>query len=148
MPLVKILAALVFPLAMLAGCSQPELRAEGGWVQLPVVPGNPAAAYFTLKGGAEDNALIAVTAPRALRAELHQSMEQGGMAAMEPVRRIPVPARGEAVLAPGGTHVMLIGLDRTITSGGAVELVLTFEAGPAIRYTLPARTVAEGAPER
>ncbi|NJC33000.1 hypothetical protein GGR88_000474 [Sphingomonas jejuensis] len=144
----KILAALALPLAVLAGCSQPELHAEGGWVQLPAVPGNPAAAYFTLKGGVEDNALIAVTAPRALRAELHQSMQQGGMAAMEPVRRVPVPARGETVLAPGGTHVMLFGLDRSIASGQGVELLLTFEAGPAIRYTLPARTAAEGAPER
>lgn len=136
------LAALALPLCLIAaGCgTPPELHATDGYVALPAVPGNPAAAYFTLKGGTDDNALISVTAPRARRAEIHRSMTgTDGRTSMDPVNAVPVPNHGETRLEPGGLHVMLFGLDGRIRPGEGVELQLGFESGPTIIYTAPAR---------
>ena len=49
-----------------------------------------------------------------------------GMTTMQPVSSITVPAGGKAVLAPGGFHIMLIGLRHDLKAGEAVPLRLHF----------------------
>jgi hypothetical protein len=53
--------------------------------------------------------------------------EKDGVMSMHPVEAIDVPAGSEAVLKPGGLHVMLIGLTRDLKVGEKVVVKLTFE---------------------
>jgi copper(I)-binding protein len=46
---------------------------------------------------------------------------------MGEVETVAVPAHGEAMLAPGGIHVMLIGLKAPLEEGRRFPLTLTFE---------------------
>ncbi len=46
---------------------------------------------------------------------------------MRPVDRIIVPAQGSVVLAPGGYHIMMMGLVEPLTVGSALNVTLTFE---------------------
>jgi hypothetical protein len=52
---------------------------------------------------------------------------EGGIMRMRPVQRIELPARKTVKLAPGGLHLMLIGVSRPLKAGDKLPLVLTFE---------------------
>lgn len=114
---------------MLAACGGPtQLDVEEAWVRLPAVPGRPAAAYFTVKGGAAPATLHRVTAAYAVRAEMHESMAAGGGAmSMRPIRQVSVPPGAELKFEPGGRHVMLFDLDRRAKPGATTMLTLVFD---------------------
>ena len=113
----------------LAGCGKPAaLSVDGAWVRLPAVPGRPAAAYFTLHGGAADATLIAVRTDAARRAELHESSANG----MRPIGAVNVPAGAEVRFAPGNRHVMLFDVDPRLAPAQAAALRLGFADGRAL----------------
>ena len=65
--------------------------------------------------------------PAAGVVEIHQtSMAEDGTMAMAPVTEIPIPAHADAVLEPGGYHIMLIQLVEPLVEGGQIELTLEF----------------------
>lgn len=133
---------LVPAVAMLAGCQQPkQVAATGAWIRLAAVPANPSAAYFTLKGGPKDATLTGVSTPAAMRSEMHESMNAGGMMSMAPLKLVALRAGSEVRFAPGGKHVMLYGLKAT---GGTVPLTFTFADGHTL--TTPAKLVGAGDP--
>ena len=127
------------------GCSRPkELFVDGGWVRLPGVPGQPAAAYFTVHGGAADATLIDVSTDVAIRSEMHETMKEmapgngaGSMTSMKPMASVAIPARSVDRFAPAGRHVMLFGLDPSVKRGGALTLTFTFANGERIQQTAP-----------
>jgi copper(I)-binding protein len=115
---------------LLAGCSGPgALDVEDAWVRLPAVPGRPAAAYFTVQGGAQPRSLIRVTADYAIRAEMHESMGGDGRMSMRPIARVLIPVGEEIAFEPGGKHVMLFDLDPRAKPGATTMLTLTFDDG-------------------
>jgi len=129
-------------IALLAGCQQAsEVGADHAWVRLPGVAGRPGAAYFTIHGGAKPTTLVAVSAPFAIRAEMHESMPDmsmpmdhgtGSAMTMAPVKDVAVPARADVAFAPGGKHVMLFDMAPRVQSGDTVPLTLAFANGRKI----------------
>jgi len=114
------------------------VRLIAGRVQ-PMPPGAPAtAAYFTLERTQPGPlALVRALSPAAAAVELHEHTAQDGMMMMRPVQApIPVPAEGPLVFAPGGYHVMLIGLRAPLAAGDTVPLSLLFDDGSAARLQL------------
>jgi periplasmic copper chaperone A len=103
------------------------------WARASAGPARAAAAYLTISnGGSEDDRLIAVDAgPVAATATLHTTAKDGDVMRMRHVEGIAVKAGATATLAPGGDHVMLMGLTAPLKEGGRFPLTLTFEkAGP------------------
>ena len=103
-------------------------------------PASPdtAAVYFTVQNtGDGDDGLLAAATDIADEAQLHRTVMEGGAMKMQPVPRIAVPAHGEARLARGGLHVMLLGLRRPLREGDRFELRLTFERAGAVTVTVP-----------
>ncbi len=118
--------------------------AEGPSVQEPYARATPPAArtgavYLTLRGGAEADRLIGVESPRAERAEIHATLKspEGVMRMTGLAEGLPLPAGGTAVLAPGGTHLMLIGLKAPLKAGGKAPLTLIFESGARLEVEAP-----------
>ncbi len=70
--------------------------------------------------------LVDVEYDQAARAELHTHLHENGRMKMRQVDGIDVPAGGEAVLQPGGDHIMLMGLNAALKSGEMHALVLVF----------------------
>lgn len=132
--------------AALSACApKAELRADGAWIRLPAVAGQPGAAYFTVHGGAQADTLLAASTPAALKAELHQSMKgDHGMMAMTPLKDVAIPAGGELAFAPGGKHVMLFSIGPAVKAGDTVPLTLTFAGGRTLE--LQAKVVGAGDP--
>ena len=119
-------------LVLVAACRQApaELTAEGAWVRLPALRDNPAAAYFTLHGGSEKAVLLKVSAPFAVRTELHESMEgHGQMMTMAPLKQVELGPRATVEFKPKGRHVMLFDVAPNLQPGERVPLTLSFADG-------------------
>ncbi|HXI86753.1 MAG TPA: copper chaperone PCu(A)C, partial [Parvularculaceae bacterium] len=97
--------------------------------------------YFTLcNAGSEPDALIAVASVDAAAAEMHESgQDDNGMMSMTPVSSIDLPPGKKVSLAPGGYHVMLIGLYQPLVEGGEASLTLKFRHAPPITIKATAR---------
>ncbi len=107
------------------------------------VPGAPpvnSAGYLVLRNaGAHADALVAIETEVADTAELHSVSLDGGIMRMRAVDTIPLPAGGEAVLEPGGFHIMLIGLKGALAEGDSVAMVLRLRSGAAVELVAPVR---------
>lgn len=58
---------------------------------------------------------------------------------MSPVSSIDIPAGGQAVLEPGGLHLMLLDLPDPLESGETFEVTLTTDAGDEITVEVEVR---------
>ena len=140
-------AWMALPLALfaVAGCKQhaKDPKIVHAWVRLAAIPGQPAAAYFTLIDARSGDRLIQVESAMAQRVELHESMTgTGGMAGMKPLEGLDMPAGGTIVFAPGGKHAMVYGVDKAVTPGTAIPLRFGFASGKTAEAE--AKTVAAG----
>jgi hypothetical protein len=72
-----------------------------------------------------------------MRTELHTHINENGIFKMREVEAIEVPAGGEAVLEPGGLHVMFMGLHKPLKQGESVHLTLTFEKAGKVMVSVP-----------
>jgi len=131
---------------LLSACApRGELAASDAWVRLPAVSGQPGAAYFTVRGGAAQDTLLAVSTPAALKAELHESMKgDHGIMQMAPLKDVAVPAAGKLEFAPGGRHVMLFSIGPAVKPGQKVPLTLAFASGKTLH--VDAKVVGAGDP--
>ncbi len=110
------------------------------WVRAAAA-GSTSAAYLTITNGTtSDDALIAVFSGAAGEAGLHRtSTGADGLTGMEPLERLEVGAGQTVTLAPGGDHVMLMGLVGDLAPGSVVELTLTFEHAGALKVRAEVR---------
>lgn len=130
---------------LLAACSG---AASGGEIsvsdaRVPVPAATTGAAYMTLSndGDAADQ-LVGASTDIASSVELHESSVKDGSMSMQQLDSIDVPAGGEAVLEPGGLHLMLVGVTEDLTEGDTVDLTLDFaESG---EQTISAEVVPLG----
>lgn len=141
----RVAGAAILASAVLAGCQQAELTVKDASVQLPVVSGRPGAAYFTIKGGAQATSLVAVSSPAAIRAEMHEMKEEGGMMTMAPLKDVAIPAGGTVEFKPGGKHIMLFDISPSVRAGGTVPLRLSFADGKTVEVKAAARTMGDAA---
>lgn len=108
-----------------------------------VPPGQPnSAAFMTLtNASAQPRALVSAASPAAKTVELHTHVKEDGMMRMRKVERIEIPAGETVTLAPGGLHVMLIGLNEALSPGQKVELTLSFDDGSEAKVQAPVRKI-------
>ena len=96
------------------------------WARATAPGVDVGAVYMTIDGGAKDDDLVSASTARASMVHLHTVEESGGVAKMRPVEGVPVPAGKRVVLAPKGTHVMLMGLAQPLVAGDSFALTLKF----------------------
>ena len=113
---------------------------------LPVTSGNGAVYMVLANHGADADRLLAMKGAELARSiELHRSsMDAEGIMRMTPVEAVEVPAQGEARLAPGGLHVMLVGLKRPLVEGQSFPLTLTFEKAGEVEVEVAVQRTAAG----
>ena len=102
--------------------------------------GRSGAGYFKLTNDGPADVLMAVTANFS-RVMMHQSLMQEGVMNMKHRMMVEVPAQGELEFAPGGYHVMFMGLSDGWTVGDEIEASLQFKnAGMLdIKFSVTAR---------
>jgi copper(I)-binding protein len=122
-----LLAALA--VATTSAAAATMLQVKDGWSR-PAPGGGNGVGYFTvINHGAQPDTLTRVESPLAQRVEMHSMSMVGGVMKMGPVASVAVPAGGQVMFAPGGFHLMLIGLKKPLAVGDHVPLTLIFASG-------------------
>ncbi len=96
------------------------------WARATAPGVDVGAAYMTIDGGSKDDELVSASTPRASMVHLHTVEESGGVAKMRAIEGVAIPAGKRVVLAPKGTHVMLMGLAQPLVAGEKFPLALRF----------------------
>ena len=122
-------ASLLFSAGVLAGAAD-QVAVQDPYVRL-APPNAPATGAFMVikNNGDKDVKVVKAENPASRVTELHTHLNEGGVMKMRPVPAIDVKAKGEAVLKPGGLHVMLIDLKAPMKEGDVVPITLTFDDG-------------------
>lgn len=71
--------------------------------------------------------------------EIHETSHHDGMAKMSARPSITIAPGDSLVMAPGGLHVMLIGLHSALRAGDSVPLVVQLATGDLVPLTIPVR---------
>lgn len=121
------------------------LQAVQPWSR-PAAAGGNGAGYLTLvnRGKAAD-ALVGAESPAAQKVEMHASSMAGGVMKMSAEARVPLPAGGQVAFAPGGRHLMLIGLKKPLKSGDKVPATLKFASGQQLKVDFVVSAAAPAA---
>jgi copper(I)-binding protein len=137
-PMRWLLASLLAAFSATAGATG-TIHASHAWIRL--LPGDlPAGAYVTLvNDGDKPMALVGATSDAYSGIMLHHSSSEGGMSRMTMAASVPVPAHGQAALAPAGYHLMLMHAAKPVSAGERVKLTLDFADGSSLPVEFVAR---------
>ena len=119
---------------LLAGpvaAQQAAVAVTQAWARASTPSAQTGAMYVTATSSQPDR-LTGASTPVAAMAELHRSEMRAGVMEMRPVPDgLPVTPSTPIHMAPGGYHIMLMGLKQPLRQGDRVPLTLTFQhAGP------------------
>lgn len=158
--MIRPLALCALPLTLLAACDQPTasngvseapdgataaVEVTDAWCRATPGGARAAACFATFHATGRDDRLVALTTPAAETAEVHTMSTEGGMMRMSALPDgLPLPDGEPVTLAPGGTHLMLMGLAAPLTAGDQVALTLDFESGPDVTLQVTVRAVGAG----
>jgi len=100
--------------------------------------GTNSAVYFRLqnRGGIADRLMGGETSA-AERVEIHESSMVDDVMRMREVDGLEVPSHGAVELKPGGAHIMLFGLTRSLLGGEQIDLTLRFQHSEDLTVTVP-----------
>jgi periplasmic copper chaperone A len=142
----RVLATLALVIGLAGGSAAAERVEVGGvaisdaWARASLGSAPNSTAYMTLEvQGDEGDRLIGGSTPAAEQVQLHVHVMEGDIARMRQVEAIEVAAGAPTVLAPGGLHVMLLGLAAPLAEGDTLPLTLVFERAGEVALEIPVR---------
>lgn len=117
-----------------------DVTVSNGWVRPAAEGRTMTAGYFTISNtGVSADTLLSASSPDAKAVEIHESAtDENGVSRMRPVEHVEI-APGETLsFAPGGYHLMIMGLTAPIQDGDTFPVTLTFEKAGAVSVDLRA----------
>lgn len=144
------LTCLVWPPAFAADTTSGDLVITKAWSRATPGGAKVAGGYLTIENrGHAPERLQTASAAHALRTEIHEMAVNNGVMTMRPLIDGLVIAPGQIVeLAPGGGHLMFIGLDAPLRVGDQVPVTLSFEHAGEVKVTLDVQAIGAQAPEK
>jgi copper(I)-binding protein len=115
------------------------------WVRALPPSQTNTAAYLTVANHSDlATSIVGASADVADKVEIHTTREIDGYMRMEQLADLPLAARKSVTLAPGGTHLMLLGLARMPAVGETVRLCLELDPGGEVCTAAQVRKTAAG----
>jgi copper(I)-binding protein len=137
--LFRLVPAFALALAAVAVQASDAPVVTGAWSRATPPGVSVGAAYLVITGGDKDDRLTGASSERAEMIELHEVVEEGGVAKMRSTEAVHIPAGKRVELAPKGRHLMLMGLDAPLVTGQTYTLVLEFAESGEQRVTVTVR---------
>jgi copper(I)-binding protein len=128
-------------LTLIAAGDAPQFQIEHPWARASAGAAKTGAAYLTITDTGTPDRLIGASTPAADTAELHESMADMGTMKMRPVAGLDLAPGKPMKLAPGGYHLMLMGLKAPLKAGDTFPLTLRFEHAPPLTVTVAVEPV-------
>lgn len=123
----------LFAFLLLISCSGQDksesVTVKDAWVREAPGGTRVTAGYLKIHNtSATDERLLGASCLLADKTEIHLSyQDENNMAHMKKVESVDVPSNGIVEFAPGGYHIMLIGIDENFNSNESVDIELVFE---------------------
>ncbi|MEE4659861.1 MAG: copper chaperone PCu(A)C [Halieaceae bacterium] len=113
-------------------------------------PGQPtAAAYLLLRNDSTAaRRVVGARSGQAQRVEFHESVETAGRWRMRQLDSLTVPAQGELAMQPGGVHLMLFDVERSLQEGDSLDLVLEMDNGAELSVVVDVRPIEGDRPQQ
>jgi copper(I)-binding protein len=129
-----------------AAAAQGQVEARAAWARATVQGQTTAGAYMQLTSS-ERASLVGVESPVSVSAEIHEMKMEGKVMRMRALSRLELLPGKSVELKPGGYHIMLLALKRSLKKGEVVPIrlrvemtdrsVRTFEVRAEVRETAP-----------
>jgi copper(I)-binding protein len=116
------------------------------WARATAGNATTGAAYVVLMGGEAPDQLTGTSTPVAATAEVHESVTDNGVMKMRAAPSVPIPAGKMVTFAPGGYHVMLMGLKQPLVADQSFPLTLTFAHAAPVTVEVKVRALGRAAP--
>lgn len=143
--LVLTVAALLFVVLTVWAVESGGVHVADAWARPTIGKGSATAGYMTIMNMSDkDDVLSAARSAKAESVEIHKtSMTADGVMQMREVEGgLPIAAGGTVELAPGGTHLMIMGLDEALEAGGELPVTLEFSKAGPLDILMPVRATA------
>jgi periplasmic copper chaperone A len=158
---IKFYAAIALGGALMASCgpATPDVKSDGAAMPTPTVSvnavdmpagtqlstlsminakvrkpmdGRPTAGYVTIENsGTAPERLTALSSPDFGRVEVHDHITEGTMKKMVKLDGLDIAPASQAVMEPGGKHLMMFEPKRALNNGDSIKVTLTFSnSGP------------------
>ncbi len=110
-----------------------SLMVMNGWVRLTPPVAKNSAAYFVFHNASDkDITVVGVSSKIAKMTMMHDVVMEKNMAKMVHLDKVKVPAGGQVEFAPGGKHVMFVGLTEKLDAAKDVTVKFTLDSGEVI----------------
>jgi copper(I)-binding protein len=137
------LGTLVLACSALPAVASDDIVIKQAWSRATPKGAQVASGYLTIEdhGSAADK-LISAATPAAAKVEMHEMTTLDGVMIMRPVEgRLVIPPGANVTFAPGGNHLMFIGLNSPFSEGEHVAAALMFEKAGKIDVTFDVGSV-------
>lgn len=113
------------------------LTLQKAWIR-PAPPNAPSmAAYFDfVNNSARDITIVDSSSTYFAHTMLHDTVFNNGIASMEHLDRVTIPAGAKVTLAPAAKHMMLMGANADLTEGDIVDLTFISEDGSQYPFNI------------
>ncbi len=140
-----LLSALVLTAVHAPASAESGLTVSQAWVRLAPATLAVHGGYFTIVNeGADPQELVAASSASYEEVQIHLSSVTDGVATMQRLESVEIPAGGTVEFRPGGLHLMLMKPKVPLEEGGSVPLTLTFRSGAALDVIAQATAKAPG----
>ncbi|MBC7906647.1 MAG: copper chaperone PCu(A)C [Rhodospirillaceae bacterium] len=118
------------------------LEIKSAWARATPPKAAAGGAFLSVTNtGAAADTLLRASSDVAKTVELHTHLQQGEVMRMMAVDKIEVPPGQTVALAPGGLHIMLIGLKQPLAEGTSFPLELTFANAGKVTVTVDVKAI-------
>lgn len=123
---------------------QSKIHITDAWARVTLGKIANSAAYFSIdNSGTSDDRLIDARGEISDKIELHTHIRDGDVMRMRRLDAgVAVPAGKSVAFAPGGHHVMLIGVKSPLKEGNTFALTLVFEKAGTVVVDIPVKRSA------
>jgi len=124
-----------------------SLEVTAAWARATPPKAATGGAFMTITNtGAVTDNLLGASSPVAKSVELHTHMQQGEVMRMVALGNIEIQPGKSVALAPGGLHVMLIGLKDKLVEGGSFPLELEFAQAGKVTVSVDVKAIGAMGP--
>lgn len=113
------------------------IRVSNAWTRPALKDGNGAVYFLLQNHSAGRDELTGASSDVAQAVEMHKSSMEGDVMRMEQVSSIPIQGKASIDFAPGGLHIMLIGLNEDLSAGDEIQVSLHFTEHEDILLNVP-----------
>jgi len=133
------LSLLILSQSLQASSDTPtNISFDSPWIRLLPPTVMHTAAYVTINNTTNTtDTLLKVTSSVVNSLSVHQTSNVDGMMKMLPADNLKIPANGKIELAPGGYHIMLMGLEQPLAEHQKITMTFEFKKAGKIDIVFP-----------